>query len=384
MSGVLERPRNDASLDARLNMRKCNKLQLGLFGSNARYGRAATKVPEAWSGSWEDNLRMAQMADEAGIDFILPLARWRGYRGTSNFHGTVLEATAFACGLLASTRNITVFSTIHVPFFHPVVAAKQFATADHIGRGRFGINVVVGWNTDEFQMFGLDIREHDNRYEYESEWVEVVKKLWTQQGSFDYEGRFLNLKDLQAEPKPYGGTRPIIMNAGASKAGRGFAIEHSDILFSLLITPEQGAKAVAETRAQAEAMGRKDIRIFTPGYYVCRPTRREAEEYHRWYVDENGDEEALEHLFELQFPNPEARTLKRLDELKARHIGGNGSYPMIGSPDDVATELAKVSALGYTAMCSSFVNYNDEFPYFRDEVLPRLERLGLRQKFTST
>ena len=51
---------------------------------------------------------------------------------------------------------------------------------------------------------------------------------------------------------------------------------------------------------------------------------------------------------------------------------------MIGSPDDVAAESKMISDLGYDGMAASFVNYNEEFPLFRDEVLPRLERLGLR------
>jgi alkanesulfonate monooxygenase SsuD/methylene tetrahydromethanopterin reductase-like flavin-dependent oxidoreductase (luciferase family) len=52
---------------------------------------------------------------------------------------------------------------------------------------------------------------------------------------------------------------------------------------------------------------------------------------------------------------------------------------LIGAPDDVAAELAKISAAGFIGTTITFVNYVDEFPYFRDEVLPRLERLGLRK-----
>jgi alkanesulfonate monooxygenase SsuD/methylene tetrahydromethanopterin reductase-like flavin-dependent oxidoreductase (luciferase family) len=66
------------------------------------------------------------------------------------------------------------------------------------------------------------------------------------------------------------------------------------------------------------------------------------------------------------------------EAIKRRFIGGNGSYPIVGSPDDVASELARLSAAGYTGICTSFVNYLAEFPYFAQEVLPRLERLGLR------
>jgi alkanesulfonate monooxygenase SsuD/methylene tetrahydromethanopterin reductase-like flavin-dependent oxidoreductase (luciferase family) len=53
---------------------------------------------------------------------------------------------------------------------------------------------------------------------------------------------------------------------------------------------------------------------------------------------------------------------------------------MVGDPDDVAGALAKISEAGFAGMCFSFVNYLAEFPFFRDEVLPRLERLGLRER----
>jgi alkanesulfonate monooxygenase SsuD/methylene tetrahydromethanopterin reductase-like flavin-dependent oxidoreductase (luciferase family) len=144
------------------------------------------------------------------------------------------------------------------------------------------------------------------------------------------------------------------------------------------ITPEQGRKAVEAARARAAMINRTDIKIFTAGYYVCRPTRQEAIDYHRYYVEEHGDFEAYEHLLDLQFPSPEARLHHGAEALRKRHIGGNGSYPMIGSPDDIAKELKMISDLGYDGMAASCVNYAEEFPLFRDEVLPRLERLGLR------
>jgi len=355
-----------------------NKLKLGFFASNCSSGRAATKVPERWRASWEDNLAFAQAADAADIDFLLPIARWKGYRGETNFHGSVLEATMWACGLLAQTQRMTIFSTIHAPLFHPVVAAKQIATADLIGRGRMAMNVVCGWNQDEFDMFAIENREHDKRYAYAREWLQVIRRLWSEEQEFDYDGEFLKLRNLISNPKPYGGARPLIMNAGASAAGQQFALEQSDILFSLLITPEQGRKAVEAARARAAMINRTDIKIFTAGYYVCRPTRQEAIDYHRYYVEEHGDFEAYEHLLDLQFPSPEARQHHGAEALRKRHIGGNGSYPMIGSPDDIANELKMISDLGYDGMAASFVNYAEEFPLFRDEVLPRLERLGLR------
>ena len=55
--------------------------KLGLFSPNCSGGLAVTAAPDRWSASWEDNLRMAKIADEVGLDFLLPIARYVGYGG---------------------------------------------------------------------------------------------------------------------------------------------------------------------------------------------------------------------------------------------------------------------------------------------------------------
>src|SRR5579875_1511746 len=260
-----------AALSERLSLYSRNKLKLGVFGPNMSSGIALTKVPERWSGSWEDNLRLAQLLDEAGIEFMLPVARWKGNQGATNPQEATLETITWACGLLAQTKRITVFGTVHVPLVHPVFAAKQFVTADHISRGRFGLNIVAGWNQDEFDMFGIEQREHDIRYEYSAEWLSVVRQLWEREDTFDFEGRFLRLKGLQAQPKPYGGTRPVMMNAGGSVTGRAFATKHCDFLFATIRTLEQSdaetSSASSRPRASSVARGnakRRNSSVTTP------------------------------------------------------------------------------------------------------------------------
>src|SRR5262249_49658331 len=159
-------PVREASLRNRMAMYGANRLQIGLFGANCSSGRAVTKVPERWSGSWRDNLGLARMADAAGIDFLLPIGRGKGYGGDTASQGAPLETITWASGLLACTQRITVFGTVHAPLFNPVIAAKEMVTADQIGEGRFGLNIVVGWNEGEFEMFGVQQREHEQRYDY--------------------------------------------------------------------------------------------------------------------------------------------------------------------------------------------------------------------------
>jgi len=374
-----------AALRSRVTTFSPNAFKIGLFGLNLSSGRSATKVPERWSGNWDDNLKAAQLADEAGMDFHLPVARWKGYGGVTNFEGAGFESTAWACGLLAATKRITIFATVHAPLVHPVFAAKQFVTADQISHGRFGLNLVCGWNADEFDMFGVHQRDHEDRYKHGAEWLTAIKRMWTEKEPFDFDGEFFQLKNVEAEPKPYGGTRPIIMNAGSSPTGQRFSITHADMLFRNWRNFEDNTSDNAESLAAATAAGR-EIGIYTSGYVICRPTRKEALEFEHYVADENADWDAIDHMLELSaagHPAGAGSGMRDRDDAafaqRRRRIAvGHGGYPCVGDPDDVAAGLAKLHEAGFAGFAFSFVNYLTEFPYFRDEVLPRMERLGLR------
>src|SRR5919199_1269987 len=182
---------------------------------------------------------------------MVPIARWKGYGGETNTNGSSFESITWACGLLAATRRITVFCTVHVPLNHPIVAAKQMATADHIGQGRFGVNLVCGWNEDEFQMFGVTKLEHDDRYAQGEEWWTIVRRIWAGGAPFDYEGAHYRFRGVEAAPGPYGGRDPLMMNAGSSPAGREFAIRYSDLHFDGVDKPEASRARIAETKRPA-------------------------------------------------------------------------------------------------------------------------------------
>ena len=68
-----------------------NKFKLGLFGMNCKGGLSLTKAPESWDASWDNNVKAAQLADEAGLEFLLPIGRWHGYQGESDTQGTTFE-----------------------------------------------------------------------------------------------------------------------------------------------------------------------------------------------------------------------------------------------------------------------------------------------------
>jgi dimethylsulfone monooxygenase len=357
-----------------------NRLKLGLFGANCSSGRAVTKVPERWSGTWPDNLRLARMADAAGIDFMLPIGRWKGYGGETDYQGATLETITWATALLAATRRITCFGTVHAPLFHPIIAAKEMVTADHIGEGRFGLNIVVGWNEDEFEMFGVAQREHAARYDYAQEWVDAIKLIWSEREHFDFDGRYIKLKGVRAKPKPYGGSRPIIMNAGASPTGQAFAVKNCDAFFmqASRVSVAETAERVARVKDLARQQGR-EISVYTVGVITCRPTMREAEDYHRHCVVDEADWSAVDRLLAMRNVTPATVPPEEFARQRSQFAHGNSGLPIIGDPDHVARELIALSRAGLTGIAVSLVNYADELPYLCDEVLPRLERAGLRE-----
>ena len=369
----------DITSRERANMYTANKLKLGLFAANLSSGRTATQVPERWSGSWDDNLRLACLADAAGFDFMLPLARWKGYGGDTDYQGTALETFTWASGLLAATRHLTVFATVHAPLFNPVLAAKACVTADHIGHGRFGLNMVVGWNDDEFAMFGVEQRAHEQRYAYGQEWLDAVKLMWSSQEDFDFDGQYIMLKGVRAKPKPVGGSRPLIMNAGASPVGRAFAMRNCDAFFTHAsrVSMEETADNVKKAKDLGREYGR-DIDVYTIASVTCRRNRKEAEAYYRYAVLDNADLSAIDGLLALKDITPQIVGDAEFERQRRAYTIGYSGKPLLGDPDDIAKALAEHSAAGLAGIGLSFINYLDELPFFCDEVLPRLERLGLR------
>ena len=152
--------------------------------------------------TWEENKQLAQLVDASGMEVLLPVGRWKGYGGETNFNNKTFESFTWASGIGAVTKHCAVFATIHAPLIHPVAAAKMAATADHISNGRFAINVVAGWFKNEFEMFDTKWRDHKNRYKYLEEWTLLLKRLWQEDEAFDFEGDFFQGKSLWSQPKP--------------------------------------------------------------------------------------------------------------------------------------------------------------------------------------
>jgi alkanesulfonate monooxygenase SsuD/methylene tetrahydromethanopterin reductase-like flavin-dependent oxidoreductase (luciferase family) len=352
-----------------------NRFKLGIFAANADGGLTLTRVPERWPARWGEVVEVAQLADRAGIEFFLPIARWKGFGGAINNREWSYETLTFAAALAGFTQRIALFSTVHVPMVHPVFAAKALATVDHASGGRAGLNIVCGWNPQEFDLFGLTLI--DDRYVQGLEWVEIVSRIYAGGAPFDYAGRFYRLKAVSGLPLPVQRPRPVTLNAAFSPTGRDFAAQAADFLFTTFVDIEGGRPHIADMAARAHAIGR-EVGVFTTCHVVCRPSQAEAEDYYEHYAARMEDTDGVDrHMGDKEkfssSHDPDAYRLHR-----RRFAGGAGTYPLIGTPTAIAEQMVRMSEAGFAGTTVSFVNFRDELPYFLAAVLPLLREAGLR------
>ena len=363
-----------------------NRFKLGVFSANCDGGLTMSLAPERWKADWDDIVAMCQLADQAGLEFILPVAKWRGYQGKADIYGRSFETMTHSAAIGALTKRICVFSTIHVPLVTPAFAAKAIATIDHISHGRAGLNIVCGWNQEEFDLHGVTI-DQDQRYEHGLEWWQIWSKLLEGGPEFDWNGRFFDLKRLETDPVSIQRPRPLVMSAGFSPKGRDFAAQAADALFTSLSDIAQAPAMLADVTAHAGRYGRT-IPVYAMAHVVCRPTRKEAEDFYHYFAEELADAEGQAYYRRqrgakagtMSGEKIERPLVNRIMLATGKRYDGAypGTYPLVGSPDDIATDVAQLSAAGLAGCSIAFLDYLKEIPYFCTEVLPRLERAGLR------
>jgi alkanesulfonate monooxygenase SsuD/methylene tetrahydromethanopterin reductase-like flavin-dependent oxidoreductase (luciferase family) len=354
-----------------------NKLKLGTFATNVSNGMSISEAPTSFEISWDHTVSLARRCDEMGLDMVIPVGRWRGFGGATNFNGECFETYTWAAGLAQATERIMVFATSHVPVIHPIVAAKQATTVDHISNGRFGLNIVMGWFQPEMEMFGSQQREHDERYRVGEEWLTVIKKLWGEQEPFSFEGEYFTVNDAEAWPKPIQKPHPVIMNAGSSPAGSDFAARNADVSFVGIDDLENAREMVRNFKQHAFEEYRREPLMFSGAYVVCRDTEKEAEEAHQAILAA-GDREAVRTMMAVagvQTGSFDALIQRGAED---RFIAGYGAPAYVGTPEQVAERLVEVHDVGVAGMTLGFLDYARELEYFDQNVMPLLRQAGLR------
>jgi FMNH2-dependent dimethyl sulfone monooxygenase len=350
---------------------------LGIFCLNVSGGITMSKAKDN-SLSWTENVEVAKEADAAGWDFLLPLGRWRGVGGETNPNAEQFEGFTWAAAIGALTQQITVFTTCHVPLFHPIMAAKHATTIAQITGGRFGLNIVAGWNESEFAMFGIEQQGHDDRYAVAHEWLTVVERLCTDDGELDLDGDYFRIRNAYVAPQPPDRKRPPIIAAGQSKAGLDFALSRAD--FNFQAGPDVDVLGGLAKSAQERARELdSSTRLLTFGPIIVKDTEAEARRYYEWYVNENGDFGAAAALIEGLLRGG-GQGLP--DDVRARmhrsYVAGWGGVPLMGTPEQVVNQMLDLRAHGYAGYAGGWLDYREGLGEFNEKVLPLMVEAGLR------
>jgi FMNH2-dependent dimethyl sulfone monooxygenase len=238
------------------------------------------------------------------------------------------------------------------------------------------LNLVMGWFTPEMEMFGATQREHDTRYGYGSEWLDIVKRLWTDEEPFDFDGKYFHIRQGQAHPKPIQKPYPVLVNAGISPAGMDFSAREVDFNFLTLDTIDHGKDLVTELQRRARGYGR-EMGVMMFAMMICRDTEREAQEVRREILDK-GDWGAATNIMKVLGVESGSFN-EQVKSFGERFILGWGGYPLIGTPEQVVDQLKLISATGIQGVILGFLDYHEEMAYFERAVMPLLKQSGLRR-----
>ena len=132
-------------------------------------------------------------------------------------------------------------------------------------------------------------------------------------------------------------------------------------------------------KSQAKEQGR-ELGVYTVGVITCQPTKKEAEDYYHYSIVEHADWSAVDAILALKNITAQNTPPEKFQQMRTGYAQGMGGLPIVGDPDHIARQLIDLSKAGLTGIAVSLVNYVDELPFFCEEVLPRLERAGLREK----
>ena len=305
----------------------------------------------------------------------MPVGRWTGFGGETNFNGVCFETYTWAAGLAQATEDIGIFTTTHVPTVHPIVAAKMATTIDHISNGRFGMNLVMGWFTPEMELFGRKQLEHDERYAYGQDWLDFAQRLWNEPGGFDFDGTYFQSKGAHAYPKPVQDPRPALLNAGASPAGQDFSARNVDVNLIALPTEEVPAY-VKGIKQLANGEYERDIDVWTYCLVVCRETEKEARAAHQAIIDK-GDWPGAQIIMDVLGLQSQSFGTQ-IKQFQERFIAGWGGPNLVGTPEQVVEQFAEFSEAGMSGAIFGFLDYAKELKEFGQEVMPLMRKHGLR------
>ncbi len=361
------------------------------------------------------------MADHLAV-LNMPMAALKRSATVTSFDPMILLPA-----LAAVTDKLGLIATGSTTFEEPYHVARRFASLDHLSNGRAGWNIVTTSNPDAALNFGLDEHmEHDERYRRAREFYDVVTGLWdswaddafkrdVEDGLFfdperlhvlDHKGKYFSVRGPLNVARPVQGW-PVIVQAGASEAGRQLAAETAEVIFASGGALAGAKEFYADVKGRMAKLGRErdDLKVLPGALVVVGETLDEAKAKRATLDSLVHPDSGLASLsialghdasgFDLDGPLPEIpesnasqtgrqRVIERArrDNLTVRQLaqmaGAYGGLSFTGTPASIADQMEQWL---HEEGCDGF---NVMFPYvpgglddFVDKVVPELQRRGL-------
>jgi pyrimidine oxygenase len=321
-------------------------MEIGVFIPIGNNGWIVSTTSPQYMPSFALNRAIVQRAEHFGLDFALSMIKLRGFGGRSEFWDHNLESFTLMSGLAAVTQRIRLYASVAVLTIPPAIVARMASTIDSIAPGRFGVNIVSGWQAAEYTQMGLWPGDDyfARRYDYSTEYVTVMRQLW-ETGRSDFKGEFFQMDDCRLSPRPSGNMKVVC--AGQSPRGMQFCAELGDFNFlaaSGINDPTEFAPKNQMLMDAAAKTGR-DVGAYVLLMVIADETDEAA--WAKWEHYQAGiDMEAIAWLGGQTGADKTAATvstakqMSRLDQAVNLNIG-----LMIGSYAKVASLLDEVAAV---------------------------------------
>jgi FMNH2-dependent dimethyl sulfone monooxygenase len=357
------------------------QIQFGYWVPNVSGGLVTSTIDQRTGWDFEYNKKLAQTAENNGFDYALSQVRYMASYGAEYQH----ESTSFSLALLGATERLKVIAAVHPGLWHPAVLAKLGATADHLSNGRFAINVVSGWFAGEFTALGEPWLEHDERYRRSAEFLEVIRKIWTED-NVNFAGDFYRIRDFTLKPKPLNTParpNPELFQGGNSTAARRNGGRNADWYFSNGKDFDGVTEQLTDVRDVARAHNR-EVRFGLNGFIIARDTEKEAHDTLREIIDKANRPavEGFRDAVQQAGASTEDRKGMWADSSFEDLVQYNDGFrtKLIGTPEQIAERIVAYRRLGVDLILAGFLHFQEEIEYFGAKVLPLVRELESQEQ----
>lgn len=333
------------------------------WGDTAAFGVPEAEIPpgmDLFAG-------VAQSAENAGFEYILVPVQtncWDAY---------------IACAMVAAkTEKIVPLVAARPGFIAPTVLAKMLSTFDQLTGGRVRVNLIAGGTSSELEADG-SFYGHDERYELFDESLDVMKRAWTEDEPFDFDGKYFKANHIVVKPKPYQKPFPPIYLGGLSEAAKKLCARHADVHLFWGDTPDKIAERVEEMNERAAREGRS-LRYGMRLHVIVRETEDEAWAAARALIA-NATPKLQQERAALGDQSEANDRMKELAKVENHMIDEHlwsgiatvregAGVAIVGNPEQVAATIRRFMAAGCSSFCLSGYPHAAEAERFGKLVMP--------------